>query len=371
MNQRIRRDLSRFGLPMLQVTSKAPNQRILAKHYAVVDSLIDDSQIETLRALIEHRITLDQLVDADRNHELKGSGVLASIAKREPLWDSMERAIPKMGKANETRKRYDQARRNLLRKGTKHLSTKASVGDLLSVDWNALQAEWGNSGSDWMHLRRFVSAFLTTHLGDVYHPFRRDVMKKIPTADEVEREPDVTPELFWKIIGNAKEHVRAAYVTIVITGMRRSEYLRCTKDHLKPAIMGVQVPGRKTKKSSGVVMVDEYFWPWVDAGIPSPLQYKRLRTLWIEACQATGVSDLRLHDLRHAMGQWATNEGVAESKIQEALRHASPSMTRRYTRQKAKGEVAAAVGRAMRGRSAPEQTQLPVNSMSIVVEETA
>jgi integrase len=354
---------------MLQITSKATTQRLVARHIAAVDATIANSQIETLRALCDRRITLDQLVDAERNHELGGIGVLASIAKREPLFPAMKAAIPKMGKSPETRKRYDQARRNLERKGKAFLSDKATVGDLFGIDWNALRESWGNSGSDWMHLRRFVSAFLTVHLGDVHHPFRRDVMKKIPTAEENEREPDVTPELFWKIIGNASEHVRAAFVTIVITGMRRSEYLRCTKEHLKPAIMAVQVPGRKTRKSSGTVMVDEYFWPWVEAGIPSPLQYKWLRLQWIKACEKTGVSDLHLHDLRHAMGQWATNEGVDESKVQEALRHASPAMTRRYTRQKAKGEVARAMGRAL--RSEPEQKHSAVNSMSLKVLKNA
>jgi integrase len=371
VNRRIRRDLKRFGLPMLQITSPAVNARVVQKHAALIDGLIEDSQVGVLRALMEKRVTLDQLVEAKRHNELNGAAVLTSIAIREPLWKAMDNALPKMGKAKVTRTRYEQAKRNLERKGTKYLTPTSTVAELLTVDWNALQSEWGNSGSDWMHLRRFISAFLTKHLGDVYHPFRRQVMPLIPTAEEVEREPDITPELFWTIIEKAREDVRAAYVTIVLTGMRRSEYLRCTRDNLMPAILAVQVPGRKTKRSKGTVMVNEDFWPWVEAGIVSPVRYKRLRELWIEACTAAGVSDLKLHDLRHALGQWATNEGVPESKIQSALRHASISTTRRYTRQKAKGEVAAAVGRALNTRSRPERKQTPVNSMSLVTEKQA
>ncbi len=371
MQRRIRRDLKRFGLPMLQITSPATNARIVAKHFALVDELIEDSQIGPLRALIEGRVTLDQLVEAKRRNELSGAQILTSIAVREPLWASMDKALPKMGKAKATRDRYAQAKRNLKRKAGKYLPDDSTVADLETVPWAALRTEWGNSGSDWMHLRRFVSAFLTVHLGDVFHPLRREVVKAIPTAEENEREPDVTPELFWHIVGHAREDVRAAYVTIVTTGMRRSEYLRCKKENLRPAIMGVQVPGRKTKGSTGIVMVDRELWPWVESGIPSPVAYKRLRELWIEACTASGVSGLTLHDLRHAMGQWATNEGVAESKIQSALRHASPAMTRRYTKQKAKGEVAAAVGRALNPRTAPEQMQTPVSSMSLKVVKDA
>ena len=59
---------------------------------------------------------------------------------------------------------------------------------------------------------------------------------------------------------------------------------------------------------------------------------------------------LRLQDLRHCHGQWATDEGAPESKVQAALRHASPGMTRRYTMQKDRGEVARMVGRALSSR---------------------
>jgi len=38
--------------------------------------------------------------------------------------------------------------------------------------------------SDWNHLRRAVSRFLTLHLGDVYHPVRRVVVKAIPKRRE-------------------------------------------------------------------------------------------------------------------------------------------------------------------------------------------
>jgi integrase len=372
LKRRIRRDLRRLGLGILQITSPATDQRKIAKHHAVVDSLIEDSQIAVLQALMEHRVTLDQLVEAQRQNELSGASVLISIAKREPLWEAMKKAIPQMGKGSETRKRYDQTRRSLEKKAASILTSRATVGDLAGVDWNRLRLEWGNSASDWMHLRRFVSAFLTKHLGDVYHPFRRQVMKGIPTAKEAERVPDLTPEMFWHIVAKAREHVRPAYVTLVLTGMRdRSEYLKCTKANLKPAIRAVQVPGTKTEGSVDTVYIEESMWPWIEAGIPSPLAYKRLRELWIEACDAAGVKGIRLHDLRHCHGQWATNEGVAESKVQSSLRHTSISTTRRYTKQKARGEVANAMSRALGSRTAPEQTQDDVNLTSIRIVKDA
>ncbi len=340
---RIRRDLARLGLGNLQITSKASTHRLYSQHVAVIDELIADSQVGVLKALLEKRITLDQLVELKRQKALSGSGVLANLALREPLWTAIDATIPRMGKATDTRKRYKQTAKSLKDRATKFIPATAKVGDLLAVDWQTLQSEWNRSGSDWMHVRRFVSAFLTKYLGDVYHPFRRQVVTHIPTMEENERVPDLSPEMFWKIIEKAPEYVRPAFLTIVLTGMRRGEYLRVTRDHLMPATLSVKIPGTKSKASRGTVKIDEEMWPWVDSGIPSPRKYKALLRIWRKACGDAGAGRLWLHDMRHALGQWATDAGVPENKVQDALRHSSPLMTRRYTRQKSRGEVAHAV----------------------------
>lgn len=272
---RIRRDLTRLGLPPLQITSKAKTKRAYDAQRVVVDDLVEDGQVEALRAIVERRVSLEELVDAKRRGELGGPKILTNVALNENLWAAFDKQLPKMGKSKETRKRYAQSRRSLEAKAG--IPKGAKVNDLLLVQWDALSNDWGNSPSDWMHLRRFVSAFLSRQLGDVFHPFRRSVVSKIPTVNEVERVPDLTPEVFWKIIEKCPEHARPAYVTLVLTGMRRGEYLRCQKENLKPSILGVQIPGTKTRTSSATIYIEESMWPWVEAGIPSPLRYKRLR----------------------------------------------------------------------------------------------
>ena len=68
---------------------------------------------------------------------------------------------------------------------------------------------------------------------------------------------------------------------------------------------------------------------------------RRLRRYWHRALAAAEApTDLRLHDLRHCYGQWLADAGVSEARIQVGLRHASPSMTRRYTKQRDQGENA-------------------------------
>jgi len=49
---------------------------------------------------------------------------------------------------------------------------------------------------------------------------------------------------------------------------------------------------------------------------------------------------VRLHDLRHFYGQTLTEGGRPEVSVQHGLRHADPRMTRRYTRQRDRGENA-------------------------------
>lgn len=348
---RIRKDLSRFSLGQLQVTSRAKTKRAYRAQVQVVEDLIEDSQVETLRALKERRVSLEQLVDARRRGELGGSKILTNVALNENLWEAFDKQLPRMGKSMQTRRRYAQSRRMFERKSG--LPKGARVTDVALLDFGNLQAHWGTSPSDWMHLRRFISAFLTSQLGDVYHPFRRTVVAAIPTADENERVPDLTPEIFGNILAAAPEYVRPAFMVLLLTGMRdRSEYLRCTKEHLKPGILAVQPPGTKNRKAKEVIRVAESQWPWIEAGIPSPLKYKRLREHWNKAVRDAGYTDLHLHDLRHALGQWVTDEGIPESKVQDALRHASPAMTRRYTRQKSKGEVAEAVSNVINRKGA-------------------
>jgi integrase len=150
--------------------------------------------------------------------------------------------------------------------------------------------------------------------------------------------------------------VQPAYVALLATGLRVGEYLACTAEHLLPLTFGLRVPGTKTKESRNTVYVDTAMWPWITAAVPAPVKYRWLRLHWRAACLGTGAAHLvngryvgpRIHDLRHLFAQLATDAGESEARVQVALRHASPDMTRRYSKQRAKKDVAVAVGRALK-----------------------
>lgn len=138
----------------------------------------------------------------------------------------------------------------------------------------------------------------------------RCVVLAIPTRKENSRVPDLPLPLFWKIVQATPEFVRAAYITMAALGLRVGEYLKLTQDHLLPHTLSVRIPGTKTAESAAVVRVDERLWPWVVAGVPSPLAYKWLREYFKRALKTVEAPlDLRLHDLRHCYAQWLVDAG--------------------------------------------------------------
>jgi integrase len=342
---RFNRDFTRIGVGRITLSSRTNDPKEFQRRDQLLTKLADNGQIDVLLAFKRRDLTIEQILNADREKGLKGADLLGQMALRKPLWTAVEETLPLMGASASTRKRYEVSLKALRHKAAL-LTDSPSVADLERLSWQELRKEWGRSPADWNHLRRAVSAFLTAFLRDKFHPFRRAVVTRIPTAIESARVPDVTPEVFLAILKHVPKRYQCIFITLVVTGMRVGEYLRCTAFNLKPATLTVSVPGTKTSVSAEDVAVHRKYWRSVAAAVPAPIGYKALRRHWKAACEAAGV-DVHIHDLRHCFGQWAVNAGVAESKVQSALRHKTASMTRRYTRTKEKGDAANAVGEAL------------------------
>jgi integrase len=63
-----------------------------------------------------------------------------------------------------------------------------------------------------------------------------------------------------------------------------------------------------------------------------PLNGKNFgRRQWGDACEAAGVGDARLHDLRHTFASWLVQDGVPLQEVQRLLGHASIVTTQRYS----------------------------------------
>jgi integrase len=334
------------GVGRIRRSSGTSSQKEFARRDALLTELADAGQLEALRAFQAGDLLIEQLIEAKRSGELSSTYLLRDVKLDRNLWDALDQLYGDT-KDRSTRHRYRSAARKLAVVALRTLGRQARVRDLRRVDWQRLRSAWGSSAADWNHLRRMISRSLTLWMGDVYDPFRREIVKRIPREKEIPRIPDITIALFWEILARAPDFAQPCYVTLVCTGMRLGEYLRCDKRHLSPATCSIDVPGTKTAESKARIFVDEALWPWIEAGIPAPLNETWIRHFWKKAAGEMGKGELRLHDLRHAYAIFASDAGVPTAQIQAALRHAGPEMTRRYEMQRARRSVAATVGRAL------------------------
>ncbi len=332
------------GVGRIAKASGATTIKGLSTRKAMLDRLYDRGRLDILRAIRRNELTITEVLDADRRNDLDGLiGGGRTLSRN--LWETVDTWMPqprpgKRRQSPHTIRRYKTAFTQLEARGI--LSSTATIRELAQVDWVTLEAEWGKSAADWNHLRAAVGKFLTDVLGDVHHSFRREVMKPFPKRTEVERIPDITPALFWKIVEATPEHVQASYVVLAALGLDTGEYLELTKHHLRANIHAVEAPGTKTYARHGTLYVDPRLWEWIERGIPSPVQYGWLRKHFKRAVASVAGADpgLRLKDLRHCLGQWLTDEGMSEARVQTAMRHANANMTRRYAKQRDRGEAA-------------------------------
>src|SRR2546426_5215952 len=319
----------------INLASGATTAAEFHKRDALLTRLYDQGRLDLLKAIKAGTLTVTEVYAADRQGQLDTlTGDRALLNAN--LWDAVKNWTPTSAPAKPTRRRYATSFATLERSGV--LKADATVGDLAGVEWRALAATWNGGASDWNHLRRAVSRFLTLYLGDLHHPMRRAVVKAIPTRKENSRVPDLPLPLFWSIVQATPEFVRAAYVTMAALGLRVGEYLKLTKDHLLPHTLSVRIPGTKTAESAAVVRVDERLWPWVEAGVPSPLAYKWLREYFKRGLKTAGAPlDLRLHDLRHCYAQWLVDAGASEAPRQVGVRPPTGATQRRDAKQREKG----------------------------------
>lgn len=332
------------GVGRINLVSGATTKAEHKKRDALLTELYDTGRLELLRAIKRRRLTINEVYGAQRAGRL---GFVASdVVLRRNVWDGLDGWLPQSAKAPASRTRNGVSVRFLKRTGV--LAPGATIADLAATDWTALHNQNPIGPTGWNHLRRMVSRFLTMTLKGKHHPFRHEVLDGFPIAKEhPPRVPDLTPERFWTILEHVDPPLRPYYVTLVATGMRPGEYLRCQETDLLPHTRGVKVPGSKTASSTDVVRLDGEAWDWVKQAIPCPVSYHILYSRWKKACAAVGQPDLRLHDLRHAHAQWLSERGIPEARIQTAMRHRTASMTRRYARQVDKGETARTISEVL------------------------
>jgi hypothetical protein len=91
---RIRRMLKRLGLGLVQINAHTINRRVFVRREAIVDALIADAHVETLRMLATGRLSIELLAAHAREHGMAGAGLAAQVATSAPLVEAIEAGVP-------------------------------------------------------------------------------------------------------------------------------------------------------------------------------------------------------------------------------------------------------------------------------------
>lgn len=188
---------------------------------------------------------------------------------------------------------------------------------------------------------RFLSAEELSRLGDALEeavsiglPWSVNVAK--PKAKHLAK-----PENRRTLIN---ENAVAAIYLLLFSGARLTEILTLRWEHVDSDRGTIALPGRKGGERaphpvSGVAMTllaeitrvkDS---PWVLPRSSDPKRHiskEVLESVWQRIRARAHISDVRLHDLRHTVGTFASQAGANAFVVRDVLRHKTLQMTGRY-----------------------------------------
>lgn len=128
---------------------------------------------------------------------------------------------------------------------------------------------------------------------------------------------------------------------LILTGARKNEvlYARWEDFNLEQRIW--RIPMSKSGKARHVPISDGVLrlldsmprkddCPWMFANPKTGKPYKSIFNSWHTARKKVGLSDVRVHDLRHSFASFLVNSGRSLYEVQKILGHSQISTTQRY-----------------------------------------
>jgi integrase len=173
----------------------------------------------------------------------------------------------------------------------------------------------------------------------------REFVLALEAIDQAERERAITV------------HAAAGLRLCLFTGARRSEICAAKWTQIDWARQLIRLPDSKTGRPRTIHLNEQAVAilktvpdvnPFVIAGGPPGQPYTGLSYAWGYARKRRGLTDVRLHDLRHSFASLGLAAGISLPVIGRLLGHAKASSTQRYAHLTSDTAAAAtnAIGRA-------------------------
>jgi len=138
----------------------------------------------------------------------------------------------------------------------------------------------------------------------------------------------LTPNQVAKLADHCSEPVRAAIWIALLTGMRRGEICKLSRDDIGRDSLTIQAGNTKTLRTRMVPIVPA-LRPWLKH-IPLAVNFEGLKSGFRRAREAAGMPHVRFHDLRHSCASILINSKVPLEVVRDILGHTSVKTTERY-----------------------------------------
>ena len=127
------------------------------------------------------------------------------------------------------------------------------------------------------------------------------------------------------------------------TGMRRGEFVSLQRSNIDKQNRLIVLNNTKNNERKTIPMNDTV-WEIVQS-LPTrldtpylfaekngqPIKPDKVTMAFRRACKNSGITNFRLHDLRHHFASYLTMAGQNQRTVQELLGHKTPAMTARYS----------------------------------------
>lgn len=130
-----------------------------------------------------------------------------------------------------------------------------------------------------------------------------------------------------KLADCASEQVRAAIWIALLTGCRRGEILKLSKEDIGEKSIRIMAGNTKTLRERTIPIVPS-LRPWLEY-IPLSINFEGLKTGFARARKKAGI-DVNFHDLRHSCASLLINAGTPLEVVRDILGHTTVKTTERY-----------------------------------------